>query len=117
MSFHFGVRTSVPATSNVANVLSGSAIEFLQQAIVLTIMANMDGGGFGNHTLTVNLAAAPLTPIPSSALNAASSAGTVKADEDLVLSAFPIPAGGRLVHFVSNSDAAAHNFNGRYFVQ
>lgn len=118
MPFSLSLRTSIGASGTNTNVLSGSALEFLNQAVVLTILANMDGAATGSHSLTMNLAATPIAPIPLSALNEASTAGTLKQDEDLVLSNFPVPAGARLVQAVSNSDAAnAHNYNGRYFVQ
>lgn len=101
----------VGAAATVANALAGTDIEFPSGASALTILGNADIVGMTHSfrfTVPSNGGPVPMNPIPTSRLNLASTVGTVKADEDLIVSRLPIPAGSRLVHTITNPGAASN---------
>lgn len=101
----------IGAGATVANALAGTDIEFPSGASFLTLLGNGDIVGMSHSfrfTVPSQGGPIPLNPIPTSRLNLASTVGTVKADEDLIVSRLPIPAGSRLVHQIVNPGAASN---------
>lgn len=113
------LRTAIGAAATIANNLAGTDIEFPSGAAALTILGNGDIVGMTHSfrfTVPSNGGPVPMNPIPTSRLNLASTVGTVKADEDLIVSRLPIPAGARLVHTITNPGAAS-NVNFDYILE
>lgn len=113
------LRTAIGAAATIANNLAGTDIEFPSGPALLTVLGNGDIVGM-THSLRYTTPGAggpvPINPIPTSRLNLASTVGTIKADEDLIVSRLPIPAGSRLVHTVTNPGAAS-NVNFDYILE
>jgi hypothetical protein len=101
------IRSPIGAAGVIANILTGTDLEYVTGGGVLTIWGNGDIAGM-THSLRFTLMGTPQNPIPTSTLNAASTVGNVKADEDLIVARLPIPPGSRLVHVVSNPGAASN---------
>lgn len=101
--------TSVAASTTVANALSGTPIEFLGAAVVLTVYGNASATGlqislFGNQGDSSSVFIAP-----GSALGAASTPGNVKTNEDYI-GQFAVPAGTRLVLQIVNTTTGALSY-------
>lgn len=104
---------SIAANTTNNNVLSGTTIEWQGKASVLTLYGNGDAVGI-THTLFMNDGTSVLTIVPpNSGLGAASTVGKIKVNEDFILQ-YPIPAGERLVHSVTNTTGAAVKVNFMY---
>lgn len=107
---------SVPASSTNANVLVGSTIEFIGTASTITIYGNANAIGC-THTLFAGQGPnAPLLIPSGSGLNAASTPGAIKTNENFI-GQWAVPAGSRLVHAVTNTTGAAVPVNFQYLVQ
>jgi len=97
---------TVPAAGSIANLLSGTAIEFITRASSLKVFAVADTAGdtFG-LTMTMGGDSRVLVPAGST-INVAAAAGQgPKMDEDFV-SEWGIPAGAHLV--LSITGASTH---------
>jgi hypothetical protein len=103
---HQRIAYTSPAAAVIANVVAGTAIEFITRASNLKIFATADVAGdtFG-ATITMGGDSRVLVPAGSS-INLASATGAgPKLDEDFY-GEWPIPAGAHLV--VSYAGAATH---------
>jgi hypothetical protein len=101
--------TSVAGT--IANVLAGTAIEYVGAASTLTVYGSVDTAGDTFSLSGATGVAPPSNYVPAGALiPAASTAGAVKTNEDFI-GQFPIPANTRLVLSVT---AAAAGHLGRF---
>jgi hypothetical protein len=103
---HQRIPYTSPAAAVIANVLSGTAIEFITRASNLKVFATADAAGdtFG-LSMTMGGDSRVLIPAGSS-INLASAAGAgPKLDEDFY-GEWPIPAGAHLV--LSYAGTAAH---------
>jgi len=107
------MESSIAANVTNPNILSGTTIEWQGKAAVLTLYGNADAVGI-THTLFMNDGTSVLTIVPpNSGLGAASTVGKIKINEDFILQ-YPIPAGMRLVHSVTNTTAGAVKVNFQY---
>lgn len=110
------IRSAIGAATTIANILSGTDIEWLSFATAMTILANGDIAGMTLSLRYTPPSGVPQNPIPTSAINAASTVGNVKADEDLLAPQLAIPAGSRLIVAVVNPGAAS-NFTTRFILE
>lgn len=116
MAISFSTRQAIGAATTLANILTGTPIAFIGAPAVMTLLMNGDIAGM-TTTLNVFTGGNPaLQPLPASAMNAASTVGNVKADEDLLLPDQPIPGQTALVQSVTNPGAAS-NFTARYLLR
>lgn len=106
MATYLTIRQAVGAAGTVANVVNGTAIDIIGVPSVLTLYGNGEIVGM-SHSITIFVGGQNMQPIPSSALPLASTAGSIKKDEDFI-ARFPVPGGARLVHFLSNPGAASN---------
>lgn len=106
MSLSLTIRAAIGAGATNPNILSGTDIEFLGAPAVLTILGNGDIAGM-SASLRYTVNGTPVNPIPTSTINAASTVGNVKADEDLLIADLALPAGARLVMPLTNPGAAS----------
>jgi hypothetical protein len=109
------IRSAIGAAATIANLLSGTDIEFVGQGGVLSIWGNGDIAGM-THQLRYSLSGTPINPVPTSGLQTATTPGAVKLDEDAVITRYPIPPGSRLVHAVTNPGAAS-NITFQYWLE
>lgn len=104
------MESSIAATTTVANILSGSPVQFVTKASVLTLYANADAVGI---TFSLSLADGNTIAqvVPTGAgLSAASTVGKIKTNEDFI-GQFAIPSGVQLILAVVNSTAGAVKVN------
>jgi hypothetical protein len=100
------VAAAIGAAATVANVLTGRSSEYFGKAGILTLYGNARIVGM-TMSLSFNQGPDSQLPVPpGSALNLASTPGTVKANEDFV-GQWPVPANTRLVLAVVNPGAAS----------
>lgn len=116
MAFSLTIHTSIPATGSNPNVVSGTPLDFFTGPGVLTVLGAAEVAGVVTHNLQVVTNNIPTTPIPNSALKLASTVGSIKVDEDLLLNQYAIPAGSRVIHQVNNSAASATLVDFMYLV-
>lgn len=107
MPLSLTVRSAIGAAATIANVLSGLAIEYQGSAVVLTVYGNGDIAGMTQSLFGHRGDASDLYIPPASGLGVASTVGKVKVNEDFI-GQFPLPAGTRLVHSVTNPGAASN---------
>jgi hypothetical protein len=107
------VVAAVGAAGALPNALAGLALEYWGRAGALGLYGNTTIA-LGTHSLTLYSGADPgAAVIPAgSGVQVGSTPGAVKVNEDYI-GQFPIPAGSRLVHALSNPGAAA-TFHFRY---
>jgi hypothetical protein len=113
------IRPSIAAGAT-ANVLAGTDLEYLTTPGVLTIWGNSGTGAAATditHQFRYNAQGTPINPLPTSNVPLGSTADAIKTDEELLLSRFPIPAGSKLIHSVTNGAAAARTPIFRYFFE
>lgn len=117
MAFSLQLRTGVLATSTTANNVAGTPLDFFTGPAVLTILGNTESAaGTVSHNLQVVTNNVPTTPIPQSNLRVGSTPGNIKIDEDMIISQYPIPAGSRVIHAITNTAATTSNVNFLYLV-
>lgn len=102
-----GAPVSIPANSTV-NAFTGHPSEFLGIPTVMRLFITADAPGVTAQML-VNVGANQLAPLAAgSSVNTASIAGAgPKEDEDVVIDAVGIPAGGRSQLNLTNTTGAA----------
>ena len=109
MSYSLQVPYSSAAAATIANVLTGTAVEYIGHATKMTIYGNGDATG-DTWSLTGFTGSEPGTQwFPTSPVNAASTAGAIKTNEAF-LAMIAVPANTRLVLTVVTSAAHTGRF-------
>jgi hypothetical protein len=103
-------ESSIAASTTTANLLSGTPIQFLTKAAVLTVYANADAVGMTFSLSLVDGTSVSQVVPTGSGLSAASTAGKIKTNEDFI-GQFAIPAGVQLILAVTNTTAGAIKVN------
>jgi hypothetical protein len=114
MGYSFPVKYTEPAAATIANLLAGTPVEYIGEAIKLTIYGSADAAG-DTHSLSSFRGSEPgALVIPLGPIPVASTAGAIKTNENFI-GQFAIPAGSRLVHNVVGT--AAHTGQFLYVVE
>lgn len=103
----YPIRVSIAPTSTTQNVIAGQPPEIITKALILTLYGCAETVGALTHALQWNNGAeGGLYVAPGAILPLASTAGGIKVNEAFI-GQFPVAAGTRLIHSVTNSTGTA----------
>lgn len=109
MGYSITIPYTEGAAATIANILSGTAVEYIGSATVITLYGSADTAG-DTFSLTGFTGSEPGSSIvPLSPIPVASTAGAVKTNENFI-GQFAIPANTRLVMPVNGANTHVGRF-------